>query len=126
MTVMVDENLSRAIHDVFCERGHRVLFIAHVCPGAKDAEILATADHLGAVIVTQNHKDFVRDVSRMHPPDSPRIRRAGRLSVTVAVPKPGHVERALPLVEAEYERRLSLSDSRLIAEISEHHVKFEL
>lgn len=125
MRILVDENMTPEVCEVFRAAGHRVDFVSLFHPGLKDPEVLMLAENLRAIIVTSNHKDFVKQVSRRYPPNRPPIRHAGLVSLLSTPPDAEALRRALPLIELEFKRRGTMDDKRVIAVVETHHIKLE-
>jgi predicted nuclease of predicted toxin-antitoxin system len=57
MRLVADENLDRTVVVRLREAGHEVASVAEMEPGIQDEAVLATANSLGAMLVTED-KDF--------------------------------------------------------------------
>ncbi|MDQ3513000.1 MAG: DUF5615 family PIN-like protein [Chloroflexota bacterium] len=123
MLLLIDENLPRRLGQLFTERGHHV---EYVTVGAKDPEIIATADAMGAILVTSD-VGFLRRLSRIPARDKGRFKRAGLIvlggDLTTAMARLHHrialLEHLFVLVQQE-------PDKRLIVELREHAVHAHL
>lgn len=57
MNLLADENIDRSLVERFRNDGHQVVYAAELKSGADDATILAQANDLQAVLLTED-KDF--------------------------------------------------------------------
>jgi predicted nuclease of predicted toxin-antitoxin system len=64
MKFLVDENMDAAIVDRLRQEGYQALYVAEMKPGIYDDEVLALANHEGAILITAD-KDFGEIVFRL-------------------------------------------------------------
>ncbi|MBI3979397.1 MAG: DUF5615 family PIN-like protein [Chloroflexi bacterium] len=121
MLLLIDECISKGVADFFRERGHDVLLVReHFGQGTKDTIIALGSEEIGAVIVTENQRDFKKLVD-VPLGERARFRRLGRL-VFVKCRVHYRVKRLQQLIESiefEYEQCQAQSDKRYLFEIHE-------
>lgn len=69
MKLLIDENVSRRIAERLQTDGHEVILGQQVAQGRPDHEVLALAQNVGAIIVTEDN-DFGDLVLRQHLPSA--------------------------------------------------------
>lgn len=117
----VDENLAvRRLRPMLEERGHRVEAVA---VAAEDQVILATAEQLGAIVITGD-KWFMRELFREAKGQPPRFRSAGVVLVPGEWPKArDRISAFLWLIEAAYHYCEGRVDRRLGIDLAKTEVR---
>lgn len=124
ITFLIDENAGPLVGGVLEKRGHRVLYVANVCPGFPDPAVKRYADERMAVIVTFNCRDFA-DIRRHGASKyEARYRHAARVSLhCVPAVASRRVDEVLHLIECEHEHRRNLIDKRLIVDVTADEIR---
>ncbi|MBL8605164.1 MAG: DUF5615 family PIN-like protein [Myxococcales bacterium] len=127
MTAIVDENMSPTIAEFLTARGHRALHVRDIQQlGASDDELMAIAENMGsgAVILTQNVRDFAPFIQRIMPPRAtPRLRRCGLIGFACAAPLiRQRLEETIELIESELEIRQKMPNKQLIVRVEDNWV----
>jgi predicted nuclease of predicted toxin-antitoxin system len=99
---LVDENVPESIAEFLRVRGHRVLSARdELASGAPDPVIMASADAVGAVVVTWNRKHF----KRLAGGAARRYERAGLLCFSCREPDGrSRLEEEIEMIELQIER----------------------
>ena len=67
MKILLDENFPRSAEALLATRGHEVFLVGRECPfGASDEVVFATAQRIGAVLLTSD-RDFYHTIPLTHP-----------------------------------------------------------
>lgn len=133
MTFLIDEDIPFSIADFLRDRGHDVHLVKQsTAEGQPDAVIVNFADQIGrrhqrdVIIITGNHKHFVRLISRRPPLNNNRFRALGRISVRCN--KSAALKRfreTMDDIEHEYWLCQRRNDKRLIMTIDDEHFTIE-
>jgi hypothetical protein len=122
MHFVMDEDADAAVGEFLRSRGHIVQFSRIILwQEAADHLVAAAADELGAIVVTRNTRHY-RNLIRRDESGKPQppFRRAGlicfRCRDEVALQR---IEVLVEAIEQEFDRCRSLSDPRLIIEITD-------
>lgn len=67
MNFLIDENVSRRIAERLAQDGHTIVRVQDVALGQPDTDVLALAQSLGAIVLTED-TDFGDLVMRLHQP----------------------------------------------------------
>jgi predicted nuclease of predicted toxin-antitoxin system len=121
MLLLIDENVPASVSDFFRQRGHDVRLVRDLfLPGTADPVIAKLGDELGAIVVTWNHRDFKKLVTRVPKGSGPALRRLGRINFRCNE-KNGRrrAEELIDWIEFEYSQVQKKRDKRLIVEIME-------
>jgi predicted nuclease of predicted toxin-antitoxin system len=127
MTLLIDENVPRSVTDFFRERGHDVQLVTDLlAAGTPDPVVATAAEEISAIVVTWNHKDFKKLVSRI--PSTVKNRRlvkAGRITFRCHEAKGRkRIEEEIASIEFEYQQSITRGDQRLMVEIGDSQLKF--
>lgn len=123
MRLLIDEHLPRRLGHIFEQRGHEV---EYVTVGAKDPEIVATADTMHAIVVTSD-RGFRNTISRNPARDKGRFKQVGLILVSgetnAAITR---LRQRVELIEYLFATVQQEEDKRLIVEVREHAIHAEL
>jgi predicted nuclease of predicted toxin-antitoxin system len=95
--LLIDENIGRPIVDRLRQDGHVLTLAADQVPGRPDTDVLALAQALGAIVLTED-TDFGDLVMRQHLPSAGVI--LLRLSGMPRAQQPNYVARMLATLSA--------------------------
>lgn len=125
MTLLIDENVPESVADFFRERGHNVLSVRDVLlPGTPDSVIAKYGNQIGAIVVTWNHKDFKKLITRVPDGLGATFHRLGRINFRCVEPRGRQrAEDLIDLIEFEYDQCQRLTDKRIMMEIGERSFK---
>lgn len=121
MRLLMDENVPDSVTDFFRARGHDVHLVRDLfLPGTPDGVIARLGDEMETIVVTWNHKDFKRLVSRVPTGYSRQFRRLGRINFRCKEPHGTlRAKQFIESIEFEYEQTQNKRDKRLMIEITE-------
>lgn len=121
MLLLIDENVPDSVAVFFRERGHDVSLVRDLFPTRTPDQVIAVAgDKEHAIVVTWNHKDFKKLVTRIPIGERQRFRHLGRINFRC---NEAHgrkrAEDLIDWIEFEYAQVLKQRDKRLMIEIGE-------
>lgn len=123
---LLDENICNQDVREFLEGlGHKVyLSTERLLPGASDRDVCKVAESLGAIVVTQNVKDFRNILCRRQDRTLFRYRKAGYLGVPMLDfdVLASRLNRLLCVVEYEQKAVEQEPDKRVLAELEAHRI----
>ncbi len=125
MLLLIDENTPDSVARFFRERGHQVTLVRDILPrGTPDQIVALVGDELHAVVVTWNHKDFKRLVSRIPEGGRRRFRNLGRITFRCSEAHGRQrLEELIEWVEFEYVQAQKSPDKRMMLEIGETYYR---
>lgn len=117
----MDEDADAGIAEFLRARGHDVQFSRDLLQrGASDYLVAAAADRLKAIVITRNYRHFRRLIRRPPPEQTSLYAGAGlicfRCNDAIALSR---LNALIEAIEAEFRIVQSLSDPRLIIEITD-------
>jgi predicted nuclease of predicted toxin-antitoxin system len=123
---LIDENVPESVTEFLRQRGHDVRHVRDLAlTETPDPIIAAAADKLGAVVVTWNHRDFKKLLSRVPQAGQPVMRRAGRINFRCNESQGRYrVEQVIDVIEFEYELAQRRPDKRLLIEVLKDSFRF--
>jgi predicted nuclease of predicted toxin-antitoxin system len=125
MRLLIDENAPDSVSEFFRERGHEVVLVREILPrGTADQIVALVGDEMSAVVVTWNHKDFKRLVSRIPEGGRQRFRNLGRITFRCSEARGRQrLEELIEWVEFEYAQAQKSPDKRMMLEIGESYCR---
>lgn len=133
MALLIDEDIPFPVADFLRDRGHEIHLVKQsTFEGEPDEVIVRLADQISrssrrdVIIVTGNHKHFVRLIARRPPLNYNRFRALRRISVRCN--KAAALKRfreTIDDIEREYQFCQGRPDKRLIMTIDDHHFSIE-
>lgn len=125
MQFLLDENVPVSVADVLRRHGHTVEFVREILPPTSPDPMVATvSEEIGTVLISHD-KDF-RSIAPRIPVGRRRFRRLSRIALTCSEPQAAQrMEKAMSLVETEYEIAQQSQDKRMIVVIGNSFIKTE-
>lgn len=125
MHFLLDENVPRSVADTLRGLGHDVTLVTDILiPGTTDPVVATTAESLGAVLISAD-RGF-RLIGPRLQIGRGRFRKLSRIALRCNEPQAAQrIEKAMDLIESEYEIAQESHDMRLIIEIGNHHIRTE-
>ena len=120
ITFLVDENVPESVAEFLRGRGHTVYHVRDLClAGSPDPIIAAAGDRLDAVVVTWNHRDFKKIVSRIPPKGQATLRKLGRVTFRCDEAQGRRrAETVIDVIEDEHRRAQQRGDKRLMLQVT--------
>jgi hypothetical protein len=119
MLLVIDENVPDPVVAVYRDRGHTIILARErLAAGTADQIVAETANDLGAIVVTWNHRHFRQLAAQRRKNGSLRYPHLGL--ITYEVPYPDGVRRTLEhinLIEREYESCRTQEAMRLLVHL---------
>lgn len=124
MHFMLDENVPQAVADMLTKHGHKAEFIRdYVPPGAPDPLVAVVSEELKAILVSFDG-DFERIAPRIPVGQRARFRRLSRIWMCCGEPQAAQrLEKAIALVQAEYDLTQTQRDTRMHMWIAKSYFK---
>jgi hypothetical protein len=124
MHFMLDENVPRDVANMLQSCGHKAEFIRdYVPPGAPDPLVATVSEELEAILVSFDG-DFENIAPRIPQGQRTRFRKLSRIFMCCGEPQAAQrLEKALGLVEAEYDLAKNQRDTRMNMWIAKGYLK---
>jgi hypothetical protein len=125
MHFLLDENVPHSVAGVLERSGHSVEFVVEILPrGAADPIVATLSETIGAVLVSADN-DFKSLAPRIQIGRG-RYRRLSRIALLCGEPQAAQrIEKAMSLVEAEFEIAQQSPDRRMIVAIGRSYIRTE-
>ena len=125
MRFLLDENVPNSVAAVLEDHGHEVSSVRDIMPVASPDPVVATISEERDAILVSHDKDFRSIAPRVHMSRA-RFRRLSRIALKCNEPQDAQrVEKAMSLIEAEYEIARQSEDSRMIITIANGYIRTE-
>jgi predicted nuclease of predicted toxin-antitoxin system len=123
MKFLLDENVPHSVITVLVQCGHTVELATNVTPpGSPDPIVAAASEELGAVLISAD-SDFKSIAPRIHV-GRIRFRRLSRIALKCNETQSAQrLEKAMSLIEAEYEIAKNSADKRMIVAIGKSWIR---
>jgi predicted nuclease of predicted toxin-antitoxin system len=124
MRFMLDENVPNSVAEMLTRFGHEVEWIRdYVPPGSVDPLVAVVAEELGMILVSFDG-DFQHIAPRIPQGHRARFRRLSRIWMRCSEPQAAQrLERALLLIQTEYELAANRADSRMQIQIGNSYIR---